>query len=288
MKSDDYTSRFIKNTKICLGSKLFRLLYYKFGVFILVISFLSCDFIEYSPFQVDDSVAGKNRNGKAINKIISKSSDTFKPFKIAIIADSHTYYDDLCDQVNTINKLKDIDFVIHMGDFTDNGIYKEFVWFTEIIDELKLPILVTIGNHEYLGNGEVMYEKVFGDRNFTVIYNDCRFVFWDDVVWERNGKDPDFEWLQENIEEGEDYSYQFVFAHIQPWDRQFSAGNAFFYDYLLKTNGVDLSVHGHAHVFLYEEYYEGIPYLIIDSSPAREITVLEINQDSFEVENIAL
>lgn len=261
-----------------------RLLIILLTGFSLMLLFSCEDLFEYSPYQVDTSETDQKRNVKAMAKIALQSSEAFKPFKIAIIGDSHTYYDDFNDQVKAVNKLDSIDFVVHMGDVTLSGIYREFVWFAEIIDQLKYPVVTIIGNHDCLANGESMYEEMFGDFNFDLEYNDCHLVFFDDNIWERDGEDPDFLWLSKNLSLSDEYTHQFVFAHIQPWDQQFSIGNRYFYNYILEQNAVTASIHGHTHSFSYSEYFGKIPYLVTGDSEDREIVVLEVLKDGIRVD----
>ncbi|MBN2818547.1 MAG: metallophosphoesterase [Bacteroidales bacterium] len=253
---------------------------------ILVLTLFGCDnLIEYSSYEVSKDETGKHRNLKAINTIAQQSGERFKPFKIALIGDSHTYYDDFTDQINAINKLDSVDLVVHLGDITLSGIYREFVWYGEIIDKINKPIITIIGNHDCLANGESMYQQMFGPSNFVLEYSDCQLVFFNDIIWERNVKDPDFEWLEASLSNKKAYTHQFVFAHIPPWDEQFSIGNGMLYNYLMENNQVSASVHGHTHRFSYSKHYDGnVPYLVTGDSEDREIVVLEVQQDTILVD----
>lgn len=251
----------------------------------LGILFISCDnLFEYSPYQVVADGLRKNRNETAIQQLHAKSDSVFKPFKIALISDNHTYYDDLEDQIEELNHTDSIDFVVHLGDFTLSGIYREFVWFGNLIDQLRKPVITIIGNHDCLSNGEYMYTELFGDFNFALIYNNCRLVFFDDIIWERNRKDPDFEWLEQTLEHGEQYNMQIVFAHIPPWDEQFHTGNSYLYNYIMESHQVAISIHGHRHSFRYEKRYGNIPYLVIGDSKDREIVILEVKQNEIRID----
>lgn len=254
-----------------------------FGFFLLM--FTGCEnLIEYSSYEVNTAETGKNRNLKVLNTLAQQSGATFKPFKIALIGDSHTYYDDFVDQINALNALDSIDFVVHMGDITLSGIYREFVWYGELIDKLNKPLITLIGNHDCLANGESMFQQMFGPSNFILEYNHCRLVFFDDIIWERNVKDPDFEWLEASLSNKNAYTHQFVFAHIPPWDEQFSVGNGLLYNYLMEKNQVAASVHGHTHCFSYSKPYGLVPYLVTGDSEDREIVVLEVLQDTILVD----
>jgi 3',5'-cyclic-AMP phosphodiesterase len=129
-----------------------------------------------------------------------------------------------------------------------------------------------------------MYFEMFGDFNFVLEYNNCRLVFFDDNIWERNVQDPDFEWLAQNLSNGDQYTHQFVFAHIPPWSQPFSIGNRLLYNYIMETNNVTASIHGHTHTFSYTKPFGDIPYLVTGDSQDREIVVLEVLSDTILVD----
>ncbi|WP_016777527.1 metallophosphoesterase family protein [Anaerophaga thermohalophila] len=253
-----------------------------------IVPFLfGCDgLIEYSPYQSGAGNLPDNINIKAVERLSGESSDSFQPFTIALIGDSHTYYDDFADQIDYLNGIDSIDFVVHNGDITLSGIYREFLWFHDISSLLKHPMITIIGNHDFLSNGENVYTEMFGPTNFVLDYNNCRFVFFDDIIWEKNVQDPDFEWLYNacNVKQEKGPDYVFVFAHIQPWDSSFSIGNQYVFCKLLEDNEVDLSIHGHTHSF-FHGYRDGceVPFLVTGDSTDREIVLLEIRKDTLKV-----
>lgn len=242
--------------------------------------------IEYSPYQAGIGAAPK-RNLQVFDDLGARGKGSFTPFKIALIGDSHTWYDDLEDQVKQLNKTDSIDFVVHMGDITLSGIHREFIWYNEITGKLKHPLITIIGNHDYLSNGNDIYREEFGPVNFTLDYKDCRLVFFDNIVWEKNVQDPDFLWLYDACNTPES-THRVVFAHIPPWDQQMSIGNTRLYDEILTKNEVNLSVHGHTHTFFYG-YKEAhrpplnTPFLVTGDSQDREIVILEIQADTLLV-----
>ncbi|MBN2167037.1 MAG: metallophosphoesterase [Marinilabiliaceae bacterium] len=243
--------------------------------------------IEYSPYQVKTNHLKNDKNIKIIQHLCSDSLE-FLPFKIALIGDTHTYYDDFDDMVTVLNKLDSVDFIVHLGDITLSGINREFLWYCNIIDRLRIPIITIVGNHDFLANGYQMYIELFGKSNFSFEYNNCNLVFFDNIIWERNGADPNFEWLYKQTEPDsvKKYTHQFVFAHIPPWDESFSIGNEYLYNIMMESNNVSLSIHGHTHSFLYDKYYDNTPYLVIGDASDREIVVLSVLHDSILVNKI--
>ncbi len=246
-----------------------------------------CDnLIEYSPYQAGIG-ADPKRNIQVVEDLEALGKGSFSPFKIALISDSHSWYDDLQDQVKQLNQTDSIDLVVHMGDITQSGLSREFSWYNDITGKLKYPLITIIGNHDYLSNGGKIYQEEFGPVNFTLDYKDCRLVFFDDIVWEKNVEDPDFQWLYQSCDAPE-AKHRLVFAHIPPWDEQMSVGNSRLYDDILIANQVELSVHGHTHNFFYGYKEANIPpldtpFLVIGDSQDREIVILEVLADTLLV-----
>ncbi|ASB49319.1 metallophosphoesterase [Alkalitalea saponilacus] len=240
------------------------------------------EIIEYSPYKAGVKSPDEDLNIKAMEQISEFSQSEFRPFKLGLVGDSHTYYDYYEKQIRQLNKHDDIDFVVHLGDITLSGIYREFIWFRDITAKLNHPMITIIGNHDYLSNGEYMYQEMFGPLNFTMVYNDCLLVFFDNVIWEKNVEDPDFDWLESVLEEGQDYRYRFVFSHIPPWSDQFNTGNEYYFNMLMDKYNVDLSIHGHTHNYRYKQPYDtGPPYLVVSSSQKGEIFFLHVEEDGF-------
>ena len=245
----------------------------------------SCDnLIEYSPYKAGVKVPDKDLNIKVIEDLQKNGVNDFVPFSIGLFGDTHTYYDDFEKQVDFFNRKDSVDFIVHMGDITLSGIYREFMWFRDISSKIKQPLITLIGNHDYLSNGEFLYNEMFGPFNFTMEYNNCLFVFMDDIIWEKNVKDPNFDWLEEVLKDSEKYKYRFLFSHIPPWDDSFSRGNEYYFNMILDKYNVDLSLHGHTHNFYYgKRYATDLFYFTSSSSEKREVFFLDVDEDGFEI-----
>lgn len=258
-------------------------------IFTLLTTFSCNDIIEYSPYQAGVKLPARELNVAAIDSIQDVSKQEFAPFSIGLISDSHTWYDQFEEQINHLNQQDSIDFVVHLGDLTLSGIYREFIWFHEVSSKLTHPLITVIGNHDYLSNGEVMYQEMFGPLNFTLVYNNCLFVFMDDVIWEKNVEDPDFEWLESVLKDSEKYQYRFVLSHIPPWSEDFSIGNQYYFEMLLNKYKVDLSIHGHSHHYQYRESKDdNTNHLIVPSAKNKEILFLHIEEESYTIQRDVL
>lgn len=243
------------------------------------------DLIEYSPYQAGVKMPAKGINIEAVDSIQTSSKEEFVPFSMGLISDSHTWYDQFERQIGYLNQQDSLVFSAHLGDLSLSGIYREFIWFYDVSSKLRHPLITVIGNHDYLSNGESMYEEMFGPFNFTMVYNNCLFVFMDDVIWEKNVQDPDFEWLESVLKNSEEYKYKFVLSHIPPWSEDFSIGNQYYFEMLLNKYKVDLSIHGHNHGYEYRDKGEGkTNHLIVPSSKTEEVLVLHINEDDYTIQ----
>ncbi|MCT4643412.1 MAG: metallophosphoesterase [Carboxylicivirga sp.] len=250
-------------------------------------SFSSCDeIIEYSPYQNKVKSKWKKQNVSNYNKLLPAANEDFKPFRVGLIADSHTYYDEFEKQVKYINSRDDLDFIVHLGDITLSANAREFDWYSDIMNKIKIPVITIIGNHDCLGNGHSIYQEMFGESNFFFEYRDVKLVFFDDVVWEKKVSDPDFEWFDKALENDQDYKYVIPFAHIPPWDAQFTIGNEYLYDQLMLKHDVDLSVHGHGHSYSYQKNYGEVNYLMVPAPIRDELIILDVNSDAIDVERI--
>ena len=95
--------------------------------------------------------------------------NTRDTLRIAFISDTHQWYTQTKAEIADINSRSNIDFVVHCGDMTDTGTTNEFRMFRNILRELKVPYVVVLGNHDFLGTGDQTYEWMFGPRNFSFI-----------------------------------------------------------------------------------------------------------------------
>lgn len=125
---------------------------------------VSCDLIEVHPYdgKID---GGKNINARNIEKIESNTSGK-KQIRFAVISDTQRWYDETEDEVAHINLRNDLDFVMHCGDLTDFGVTKEFEWQQRILNKLRVPYVVILGNHDCIGSGKDVYRVMFGEENF--------------------------------------------------------------------------------------------------------------------------
>ncbi len=145
------------------------------GMIVLVLLVLcSCSKLtQYSPY--DANTEHSNVNSQNIAKILSKQQPGDSLVFIAI-SDTHTDYSDLRAAVTTINEMEGISFVLVCGDITDWGLFNEFDDYYHLISRLNIPFITQIGNHDYLSNGKLIFNKMFGPTNFYFDIGNYRWL----------------------------------------------------------------------------------------------------------------
>ena len=217
---------------------------------------ISCEKpFDFSPYDTPSSKS-KELNANNIKQISKISTSNKNNICFAIISDSHIEYDLLKKSIKQINNDKQIQFVIHLGDITTNGLQNEFEWANKQLEQLEVPYIVVIGNHDYLSNGSIVYQKIFGAHSFSFITNNTKFVIFDNVVWENNNSYPNFDWLNNNLSDNNKYNQIFVFSHIPPFSDQFDDYCRNKYYNIMQANNVSCSFHGHIHCYSFEKHQE--------------------------------
>jgi Icc-related predicted phosphoesterase len=259
------------------------------AIAIIITFFVACDnFFEFSVYGANVQEAHKNTTSKNL-QLIEEMQVASSDFKFAVVTDSHIFYTNFNTVLDDINKNEDISFVIFGGDLAEQGLLKEYELFYGLMEHLQKPYLTVIGNHDYSSNGGEIYMKMFGDYNYSFEFNENKFIFFDDIVWESN-KNPDFDWLSSELSSNNLFKNVFVIAHIPPFGDQLDPEMEQRYQSLMQANNVPLSIHGHTHSFLYENFYEdAVNYLTVPApNKAPSYVIVSVQNESFEIELIKL
>ncbi|MBX2987671.1 MAG: metallophosphoesterase [Bdellovibrionaceae bacterium] len=201
-----------------------------------------------SPFGTQVRTSVRGHNGATIQELQAWDPGS-GPLRIGVITDSHQNYSDLEKTIRRLNGL-DLDFIIHMGDFTNISTNDEYDIFTEIMRQSAHPMLVVIGNHDAIGAGIGLYDKIFGAYNNSFVYKGRRFVLFNSNSLEFNGRggfEP--EWLEDQLTLTSEPAY--LFQHVN-YDNPlyYSAGQTDLLSSLMAgSSNLRLSLNGHQHVF---------------------------------------
>ncbi len=227
----------------------------------------------------DANTSSSKLNIKNIKRITTNNiTDTIK---FAVFTDPHNNYDELKDAIKSINKQANLSFVICCGDFTNWGSSDEFKWYWGQAKKIKSPIITVIGNHDYLGNGKVIYERMFGPSNYFFEIEDYNFIVFDDIVWENDNQSPDFKWLKSSFSKEKK---NIVFSHIPIGSSQLLGYNDFFKN-IISTENTLMVIHGHDHSNK-DIVVNNTPYHIITSVENRQFALVSLYKSGYALKRI--
>ena len=253
---------------------------------IIASALVSCDsWFSYSPYEGNLDRAYQGTTAKNLALINAMDAGDSKPFKVALLSDPHYHFSELDNAIAHINKNNDYAFTIVTGDLSENGLKQEFMFFYNSMRELKTPYVTIIGNHDYLSNGEKVYHQMFGDFNYSFVFNNVKFVMFDNNTLE-SGKEPELGWFAEELRNTHGYDHVIPFSHIPPYDVQMKYHAAIFHELNLE-NDIRISIHGHKHDFSIEDVYgDGVLYATVSSPQKRTYSALTISPTSVEIQKI--
>lgn len=224
---------------------------------IWILALSACrDTFEYSPYQRFDRDSPTGVNAKNIEKLLATSpaDDTLT---IAFVGDSQRFYDELDAFVDRANQTAALDLVLLAGDVSDFGLLEEFELVYERLEQLRVPYVTVLGNHDVLARGTRLFQRFFGPVNFSFVYHNIKFVMHNTNSLEFPGTPvPDLAWLSQELIPGDRFSHFLLVSHVPPYDPAFSTELETEYTGLLSdTPNLLASLHGHAH-----DHYDGYPY----------------------------
>ena len=255
---------------------------------LILASLTGCHHVfEYHPY--DGRISGASDiNAGQIKKIEAacKDKDTLI---VAFVSDSHGWFSDLRSAVSDINKRSDIDFVVHCGDITDCGTTREFERTRDIMFNLKVPFVVMIGNHDFLGTGDQVFSYLFGGLDFSFIAGRVKFVCLNTNATEYDylAAVPNFDYMEEQItDRDEEFDRTVVCMHARPYCEQFNNNVAkAFGHYMTLLKNTMFAVSGHNHRLEKDEIYgDGIIYYGMDTVSHGNYCIFTITPSGYEYE----
>lgn len=245
--------------------------------------FSACETFEYSPYQADTG-GRENINAENIARFIDNESDTTV---IAIIGDTQRFYGSTEQIIEDINSLDYVDFVAHTGDIVDFGLQREYDWMIDLLDQLEVPYVAVAGNHDLIGNGDIIYQHRFGPLNFSFVFNETKYVFINtnsrEFGFEPNV--PDVNWLSAELSDSSDFTQAIIVQHVPPTHEDFNADLLDdFFGTITENNNVLLSINGHKHNFSYSEPIDGVHYLNSFSGETEQYILLKVWDGGYSFE----
>ncbi len=251
----------------------------------IIISFvllLGCINFKESAFSDQLETSLRNQNIAHLNNI--KNINLGDDFKIAFVADSHQNYAELEDVIDHINASSNIDFVVFGGDLTNSSYAYEYDLLGKALEKLRKPFLTVIGNHDALGAGKSIFEKMFGPTNFTLEFSNTRFIFFNNNTLEYKDEGIDFNWLQNEVDNSASFDQVILVNHINLFNRDyFTTEQIDFTSELLRESNIDILLNGHLHKFATFRH-EGV--LVHQTSRVEEAkySTIEINNSEITIE----
>ncbi len=262
-------------------------MYSKYLLLLFSLLFVGCDLMDVHPY--DGRIKGKK--SIHLNNIarIEQATQGKSQIRFAVISDTQRWFDDMEDEVRSINQRGDIDFVVHCGDMTDFGITKEFDWQQSVMNKLSMPYVVLLGNHDCVGNGKEVYRSMFGKENFTFVAGRTRFICLDTNALEFDFSNPvpDLNYMESFIGDST-VDNTIVVMHVRPFSDEFNdnVGNAF--QYLIRNFTHPLfCLCGHGHTTeVVDLFNDGILYYEIANAEKRQYYVFTVKGGQYDCETV--
>lgn len=259
--------------------------------FSFLLFFVSCDLIDYHPYDGKlSSGTETNINKKNIEKIESlcKNKDTIR---FIMISDTQRSYDETEDFVKLFNRqINNVDFIIHGGDIADFGLTREFEWAHRILSKLKVPYIALIGNHDIIGNGELVFRKMYGTDNFSFIAGDIKFLCLNTnaIEYDYSKPIPDFNFIREEIEDSTLFKRTIVAMHAPPGNEQFNNNvKNIFHKIINLAPSLQFCLHGHEHNFKVRDLFkDGMLYFGCTTIAKRGFYIFTLTPDGYTYEEV--
>lgn len=219
----------------------------RFYVIGLLFLLISCgQEFEHSPWETKVPEEHADTIQKNLRKVAALQLGD--EYKVALIADVHNALKDLNEVISQLNKRGDIAFAIILGDITDEGLKKEYMLFIETMDNLKVPYLPVIGNHDASSYGKEIYKELFGDYNYYITINNTKYIFYNNNYNQFSGT-PDYTWLTQQTSGHESRDYTILAGHQHPTSKALTKKQQAELLNFILNNGVTHHLAGHNHTF---------------------------------------
>lgn len=223
-----------------------------------------CDSLfNYHPY--DARFSGETDINATNMKRIEEVCQHKDTLRFVFMGDTHEWYSDAKDMVASINRNDSVDFVIHGGDLTDVGTTKEFKWARDVLSGLNKPYVALIGNHDFLGTGNEVYQKMFGPVDFSFIAARVKFVCLNTNATEYDymAAVPNFDYMEEQITaDSARFDRTVICMHARPYSDQFNNNVVKAFEHYVRLfPGLLFCLNAHDHSLQADDLYkDGVMY----------------------------
>jgi 3',5'-cyclic AMP phosphodiesterase CpdA len=245
---------------------------------IFLIFLACCGQPEYSPWQ--SNIEYKGLTNKHLAWLSSLNKDDNHPLSIILAGDPQAVVGHLRSVIEKSNQI-DSDFVVILGDNTDLGLRREWIWIGDTIEKSNKPVLTVVGNHDGLTKGKQIYQKMFGPLNYSFVYRDIKFVMWNNNYYEWGT--PDFDWLENEVLS---YPKVVVMSHQPPYALTLLPSHEERWKRIRAHPNYIASLHGHQHSYAYSyEKDTDTQIYTVDRVSGTHYGIMTFNEDGISFQN---
>ena len=135
-------------------------------------------------------------------------------FQFAVVGDNHNNLEIYQKIIQRINQDK-MAFFVDLGDLTRVGASSEYYEAKRILDQLKVPYYMTMGDHDKIGNGYDLWQQYFGPTYYSWDFKNGHFVILNDVVNENGFSEEQLNWLENDLSRT-NKEVKIIFLHRPP------------------------------------------------------------------------
>jgi len=143
---------------------------------------------------------------------------TPKTLSFAVFGDSRNSQVVFPRLLQEVEEDPQIAFAIHLGDMVQDGYRQEYsLFFGQIRQNLRKPLLTVVGNHELHKKNRIVYEEIFGPAYYSFQVGENYFIAVDDAQKD-SLHDRQLRWLEQELKKAQAFKRRLVFMHTPLFD----------------------------------------------------------------------
>src|SRR5690606_4187469 len=185
--------------------------------------FIGCKNLEYSPNQIFDKNSHVDINATNLKKLGNGIQDDTVRF--IVMGDPQRSHNEVHDFYKQVNSMSGIDFVVVAGDISEFGILKEMDAIAIALNNLTVPYVAVVGNHDLTARGREVFLRMYGELNYSFVYGGIKFICQNTNSREYlfDGLVPDIPWLRRELQPEDGVHSYVAISHVPPNSVDFDA-----------------------------------------------------------------